>query len=93
MAEWLEDHVAAIGPFKLEPWNLCLMSDKMETGWGQLEGGSVEHSEGKGGESVVTIPRFLCGSSRLCWLRTEEFVPVSKYQTYRSLASDMDPVS
>jgi hypothetical protein len=53
----------------------------------------VEHSEGKGGESVVTILRFLCGSSRLCWLRTEEFVPVSKYQTYRSLASDMDPVS
>jgi hypothetical protein len=38
MAEWLEDHVAAIGPFKLEPWNLCLMSDKMETGQGQLGG-------------------------------------------------------
>jgi hypothetical protein len=25
-------------------------------------GGSVEHSEGKGGESVVAILRFLCGS-------------------------------
>jgi hypothetical protein len=36
MAEWSEDHVRAIGPFKLEPWNLCLMSDKMETGWSQL---------------------------------------------------------
>jgi hypothetical protein len=24
--------------------------------------GSVEHSEGKGGESVVAILRFLCGS-------------------------------
>jgi hypothetical protein len=57
--------VVAIGPFKLEPWNLCLMSDKMETGHGQL-GGPVEHSEGKGGEGVVAILRFLCGSPRLC---------------------------
>jgi hypothetical protein len=37
------------------------MLDKMETRWGYL-GGSVEHSEGKGGESVVAIPRFLCGN-------------------------------
>jgi hypothetical protein len=36
-------------------------------------GGSVEHSEGKGGESVVAIPRFLCGSPRLCRLRTAPF--------------------
>jgi hypothetical protein len=57
MAKWLEDHVAAIGPFKLEPWNVCLMSDKMETGWGQL-GGLVEHLEGKSWESVVAILRF-----------------------------------
>jgi hypothetical protein len=57
MAEWSEDHVAAIDPFKLEPWNLCLMSDKMETGRGQL-GGPVEHSEGNSGESVVAILRF-----------------------------------
>jgi hypothetical protein len=57
MSEWLKDHVAAIGPFKLEPWNMCLMSEKMETGRGQL-GGPVEHSEGKGVESVVAIPRF-----------------------------------
>jgi hypothetical protein len=27
-------------------------------------GGSVEHSEGKGGDSVVAIPRFLC---RVLW--------------------------
>jgi hypothetical protein len=26
----------------------------------------VEHSEGKGGESVVAIPRFLCGSPCPC---------------------------
>jgi hypothetical protein len=37
--------------------------------------GSVEHSEGKGGESVVAIPRFICGSPRLCRLRTMSFWP------------------
>jgi hypothetical protein len=57
MVEWLEDHVVAIGPFKLELWNMCLTSDKMETGQGQL-GGPVEHLEGKGGESAVAILRF-----------------------------------
>jgi hypothetical protein len=36
-------------------------------------GGSVEHSEGKGRESVVAIPRFLCGSPRSCRLRTVLF--------------------
>jgi hypothetical protein len=92
MAEWSEDHVAAIDPFKLAPWNMCLMSDKIEIGRGQL-GGPVEHSEGKGGESDVSILMFLCGSPRLCRLRTEGLVPVSKYRTYRSYASDIDPVS
>jgi hypothetical protein len=92
MAEWLEDHVTAISPFKLEPWNLCLMSDKMETGQGQLEG-PVEHSEGKDRESVVVIPRFLCGSPRLYQLRTEGLVPVSKCRTYRSHAGDISLLS
>jgi hypothetical protein len=54
------------------------MFDKMETGRGHL-GGSVEHSEGKGGESAVAISRFLCGSLRLCWLMTEGLAPVIKY--------------
>jgi hypothetical protein len=54
------------------------MLDKMETGQSHL-GGSVEHSKGKGGESVITILRFLCGSSRLCRLRTDGLVLVSKY--------------
>jgi hypothetical protein len=36
---------------------------------------------------------FLFGSPRLCRLRTEGLVPMSKYWTYRSLASDMSPVS
>jgi hypothetical protein len=62
------------------------MLDKIETGWGCL-GGPVEHSEGKGGESVVAILRFLCR------LRTEGLVPMSKYRTYRSHAGDMGPVS
>jgi hypothetical protein len=35
--------------------------------------GSVKHSEGKGGESVVAILRFLCGSSHPCRLRTALF--------------------
>jgi hypothetical protein len=38
-------------------------------------GGSVEHSEGKGGESDVAILRFLCDSSRPCRLRTAPFWP------------------
>jgi hypothetical protein len=54
------------------------MLDKIETGWGHLEG-SMEHLKGKGGESVVAILRFLCGSPRLCRLRTEGLVPASKY--------------
>jgi hypothetical protein len=36
---------------------------------------------------------FLFGSPRLCRLRTEGLVPMSKYWTYRSLASNMSPVS
>jgi hypothetical protein len=39
----------------------------------------MEHSEGKGRESVVAIPRFLCISPHLCRLRTEGLVPVSKH--------------
>jgi hypothetical protein len=54
------------------------MLDKMETEQDHL-GGLVEHSEGKGGESVVTILRFLCGSLCLCWLSTEGLVLVSMY--------------
>jgi hypothetical protein len=38
-------------------------------------GGSVEHSEGKDGESVVAISRFLCGSPHPCRLRTAPFWP------------------
>jgi hypothetical protein len=38
-------------------------------------GGSVEHSEGKGGESAVAILRCLCGSPCPCQLRTVLFWP------------------
>jgi hypothetical protein len=54
------------------------MLDRMETEQGYLSG-PVEHSKGNGGESVVAILEFLYGSPRLCRLRTEGFVPVSKY--------------
>jgi hypothetical protein len=43
--------------------------------WAGQVGGSVEHSEGKGGESAVAIPMFLCGSPHLCRLRTTLFWP------------------
>jgi hypothetical protein len=36
-------------------------------------GGLVEDLEGKDGDSAVAIPRFLCGSPRLCQLRTTPF--------------------
>jgi hypothetical protein len=44
---------------------------------GQVRG-SVEHSEGKVGESVVAIPRFLCGSPRPCRLRPRRCGPDGK---------------
>jgi hypothetical protein len=62
----------------------------METERGHL-GGPVEHSEGKSGESVVAILRFLYGSPRLCRLRTDGLVPVGKYWTYRSHVGDYGP--
>jgi hypothetical protein len=36
-------------------------------------GESVEHLEGKDEDSAVAILRFLCGSPRLCQLRTASF--------------------
>jgi hypothetical protein len=58
-----------------------------------LISGSVEPSEGKAGESAVAIPRFSMWYPRLCRLRTEGLVPMSKYWMYRSHAGDMGPVS
>jgi hypothetical protein len=37
--------------------------------------GKVDHSEGKGGERVVAIPRFQGVSPRLCRLRTASIWP------------------
>jgi hypothetical protein len=42
---------------------------------GRATRGIVEHSEGKGRERAMAIPRFLCGSSRLRRLRTGPFWP------------------
>jgi hypothetical protein len=75
-------------------WFLCRSFGNCWKKWRQDDlRGSVEHSERKGGESVVAISMFLCGSPRLCQLRTEGLVPVSKYWMYRSHAGDMGPVS
>jgi hypothetical protein len=41
--------------------------------WAGPVGESVEHSEGKGGESAMAIPRFLCGNPHPCRLRTTSF--------------------
>jgi hypothetical protein len=49
---------------------LLLLLDRM----GQV-GGLVEHSEGKGGESAVSISRFLCGSPHPYQLRTAPCCP------------------
>jgi hypothetical protein len=54
------------------------MLDKIETRQGHL-GEPVEHLEGKGGDSAMSILRFLCGSPYLCRLRIEGLVPMSKY--------------
>jgi hypothetical protein len=62
----------------------------METRRGHL-GGLVEHSEGKGKESAVVIPRFLRVSPHLCRLRTEGLLPVSKYWMYQAHASVYGP--
>jgi hypothetical protein len=43
--------------------------------WTGKVGGSMEHSEGKDGESDVAIPRFICGSPRPCRLRAVPFWP------------------
>jgi hypothetical protein len=61
-------------------------------------GGSVEHLEGKGRESVVAILRFLCGSPRPCRLRTALFWPrwqVLNYvlTTYRVFMGPSKPTS
>jgi hypothetical protein len=69
-----------------------LIFDKMETERGHL-GRPVEHLEGKDGESVVAILRFLCGSSRPCQLRTQGLVHMSRYWTYQSHAGDIGSVS
>jgi hypothetical protein len=47
-----------------------LMLNKIEIDRAHL-GGPVKHSKEKGRESVVAILRFLCGSPRMCRLRTE----------------------
>jgi hypothetical protein len=67
-----------------------LMLDKIETRRSHL-GRPMEHSEGKGGKSAMAILMFQCSSPRLCRLRTEGLVPVSRYCTYQSHAGVYGP--
>jgi hypothetical protein len=53
--EWSKDHVSAIG-LKLSYYVWILMLDNLRPG-GAIRG-SVEPSEGKGGERAMAIPRF-----------------------------------
>jgi hypothetical protein len=74
--EWSKDHVLAICAYTLIYFRYyCWIKWRL----GVPLGGSVEHSKGKDGESAMAIPRFMCGRPRLCWLRTEGLVLVSKY--------------
>jgi hypothetical protein len=53
-----------------DAYGLCLLLLLDQAG---QVGGSMERSEGKGGESVVAILRFLCSNPHLCRLRTDRF--------------------
>jgi hypothetical protein len=74
-AEWLKDHMPAIGAHTLIFWRLMWINWRLDEAIRR----SMEHLKEKGGESVVAILRFLCGSLHLCRLRTKGSVPVSKY--------------
>jgi hypothetical protein len=49
--------------------------------------------KGRAGRVLWLIWGFLCGSLRMCQLRTEGLVPVSKYWMYRSHVSAMGPIN
>jgi hypothetical protein len=69
----------------------CCM-DNMRPG-GAILGDQWNPQKGRARRVLWLFWGFLCGSPRLCQLRTEGLVPVSKYWTYRWHAGDMGPVS
>jgi hypothetical protein len=77
MAEWSEDHVAAIGSLNstlwFSRWNLV----KLETG--QALRGKWRQLDGKVREWHVASQHLQRCSPRLCCLRTDGLAPVSKY--------------
>jgi hypothetical protein len=75
--EWSKDHMSAIGAYTLLFISNIMVGKNGD--WAGPLGRSVEHSNGKDGESAVAVLRFLCDSPRLCRLRTEGLVPMSKY--------------
>jgi hypothetical protein len=84
MAEWSEDHVAAIGPLKHELWNFGRL-------WLNWRPGGALRRKGrplvrKVGEWSM-VRRHLQGCSPFRWrLWTNGLAPVSKYWKYRSHA-------
>jgi hypothetical protein len=81
MAEWSEDHAAAIGSLKLSAWCKCWKGERGDS-W-----------LGRSGSGYVTS-RYLQGCSPLlCRLRTVRLALASKYWTYRSHTGDIGKVS
>jgi hypothetical protein len=92
MAEWSEDHVAAVGYFNIERFALV---DKTWLNWksGGALRGKWRQVIGKVREWYAASRHLQGCSPRLCWLSTDGLAPASKYWTYRSHAGDMGPVS
>jgi hypothetical protein len=78
MAEWSEDHVAAIGYFTTQQFGLV---DKAWLNW--RPGGALREKRrqlvGKVGEWYAASRHLQDCSPRLCWLRTDGLAPVRKY--------------
>jgi hypothetical protein len=78
MAEWSEDHVAAVGYFNTEHFGLV---DKTWLNWrlGRALRGKWRQLVGKVEEWYAVSQHLQGCSPRLCRLRTDGLAPVSKY--------------
>jgi hypothetical protein len=92
MAEWLEDHVMAIGYFNTQHFGLVVGAWLNWRPDGALRG-KWRHLVGKVGEWYVANRHLQGGSPHLCRLRTNGLTPTSKYWMYWSHVGDMGPIS
>jgi hypothetical protein len=78
MAEWSEDHVAAVGYFNIERFALV---DKTWLNWksGGALRGKWRQVIGKVREWYAASRHLQGCSPRLCWLSTDGLAPASKY--------------